>query len=115
MDNINTSSANIADALKLLDDAAELKKEELKSVITNKYGHLRSMIMETEKGFVKAVTDAKTQAVSAVMQAKEIGTEKGVELAKDLDKSVHTNPWPYIGGTAVIGLLLGFILGRNQK
>lgn len=115
MDKINTSSENIADALKLLDDAAELKKEELKSVIANKYGHLRSMIMETEKGFVKAVTDAKTQAMGAVMHAKEIGTEKGIELAKDVDKCVHTNPWPYIGGTAVIGLLLGFFLGRNQK
>jgi len=115
MDKTNTSSENIADALRLLDDAAEQKKDELKSVLANKYGHLRSMIMETEKGFVKAVGDAKTQAVSAVMHAKEIGTEKGIELAKDLDKNVHTNPWPYIGGTAVIGVLLGFMIGRNQK
>jgi len=28
---------------------------------------------------------------------------------------VHRNPWPYIGGTAAIGLLLGYILGRNRK
>jgi ElaB/YqjD/DUF883 family membrane-anchored ribosome-binding protein len=32
-----------------------------------------------------------------------------------VDKSVHRNPWPYIGGTAAVALLLGYILGRNRK
>ena len=115
MEKTNASTENIVEALKLLEEAAQQKKDELKSVMADKYTHLRSMIVDTEKGFVKALSDAKTHAVGAVMHAKEIGTEKGIELARDMDKKVHTNPWPYIGGTAVIGLLLGFILGRNQK
>jgi ElaB/YqjD/DUF883 family membrane-anchored ribosome-binding protein len=115
MDKTNTSSENIAEALKLLEEAAEQKKDELKSVMSDKYTHLRNMIMDTERGFVRAMADAKTHAVGAVMHAKEIGKEKSLELARGVDKSVHTNPWPYIGGTAVIGLLLGFILGRNRN
>jgi ElaB/YqjD/DUF883 family membrane-anchored ribosome-binding protein len=115
MDKTNTSSDNIAEALKLLEEAAEQKKDELKSVMSDKYTHLRNMIMDTEGGFVRAMADAKTHAVGAVMHAKEIGTEKSLELARGVDKSVHSNPWPYIGGTAVIGLLLGFILGRNRN
>jgi ElaB/YqjD/DUF883 family membrane-anchored ribosome-binding protein len=115
MDKINTSSENIAEALKLLDDAAEMKKDELKSLIANKYLHLKSMIMETETSFAKTLTDAKNQALNAVIHAKEIGTEKSIELARGLDKNVHSNPWPYIGGTAVIGVLLGFMLGRGKK
>lgn len=115
MDKVNTSSENIAEALKLLEEAAAQKKDELKSVMSDKYTHLRNMIMETESGFVRAVADAKKHAVEAVVHAKEVGTEKGLEIARDVDKKVHTNPWPFIGGTAVIGLLLGYILARNHK
>ncbi len=115
MEKSNTGNENIIEALKLLEEAAAQKKDELKSVMSDKYTHLRNMIMETENGFVRAVADTKKHAVEAVVHAKDIGTEKGLELARDVDKKVHSNPWPYIGGTAVIGLLLGFILARNQK
>lgn len=115
MNTTNTSSENIAEALKLLEEAAEQKRDELKHVMSDKYSHLRNMIMETQDGFAKVLIDAKAHAVETVMHAKEIGTEKGLELARDVDKRVHINPWPYIGGTAVIGLLLGFILGRNRN
>ena len=58
---------------------------------------------------------AKTHAVEAAIHAKDIGIEKAREMASDVDQHVHRNPWPYIGGTAVVGLLLGYILGRNRK
>jgi len=32
-----------------------------------------------------------------------------------VDKSVHQNPWPYIAGSAVVGALLGYNLGRSRK
>lgn len=115
MDKKNTSSENIAEALELLEEAAEQKKDELKSVMSDKYLHLKGMIMETENGFVKTLNEVKTHAVHAVMHAKEVGTEKGMELARDVDKNVHSTPWPYIGGAAVVSLLLGFLLGRNRN
>jgi len=113
MEKANTSNENIAEALKLLEEAAEQKKDELKSVMSDKYTHLRNMIMDSEKGFVRALADAKQQAVEAVTHAKDVGAEKSREVARDVDKSVHSNPWAYIGGTAVIGLMFGYILGRK--
>jgi ElaB/YqjD/DUF883 family membrane-anchored ribosome-binding protein len=115
MEKVNTSSENIAEALKLLEEAAEQKKDELKSVMSDKYTHLRSMIMETEKGVGKTLADAKKQAAEALLRAKELATEKSLEVARKVDQSVHSNPWPYIGSTAVIGLLLGFVLARSRK
>ena len=44
----NTSSEKIADALKLLEEAATQKKDELKSVMADKYMQLRNVIVETE-------------------------------------------------------------------
>ena len=115
MENANTGSENIAEALKLLEEAAKQKKDELKSVMSDKYTHLRSVIADTESGLAKKLAGAKNQAVEAAAHVKEVGVEKARELTRDVDKSVHENPWPYIGGTAVIGLLLGYILGRSPK
>jgi ElaB/YqjD/DUF883 family membrane-anchored ribosome-binding protein len=115
MDKVNTSSENIAEALKLLEEAAEQKKDELKSVMSDKYTHLRGMILETEKGFTRVLGDAKKHAVEAVVHAKDVSVEKSRAVAQEVDKSVHTNPWAYIGGTAVVGLVLGFVLARSRK
>ena len=115
MENTNTSNENIAAALKLLEEAALQKRDELKSVMSDKYTHLKSVIVETESGLVKALADAKKHAAEAALHAKDVGVEKARELVGDVDKNVHRNPWPYIGGTAVISLLLGWILGRNPK
>ncbi len=115
METTKTSSENIAEALKLLEEAAKQKKDELKSVMSDKYMHLRNAIIETESGLVRSLSDARKHAVEAAAHAKEVGVEKARELAGEVDESVHRNPWPYIGGTAVVGLLLGYVLGRDRK
>jgi len=91
------------------------KKDELKNVLSDKYTHLKSVISETEGGLAKSLADAKAHAAEAAARAKELGVEKAREIAGEVDKKVHVNPWPFIGGTAVIGLLLGYILGKNNK
>ena len=115
MENTNTSTENIAEALKLLEEAAEQKKDELKHVMSDKYMHLRTLITETESGFVKSLSDAKRHAAETASHAKDAGVEKAREIADTVDKSVHQNPWPYIAGSAVFGLLLGGLLGRGSK
>jgi ElaB/YqjD/DUF883 family membrane-anchored ribosome-binding protein len=111
----HTSGEKLEDALKLLEEAAKQKKDELKSAMSDKYTHLKNAIVETEASLVKALANARTHAVEAAVHAKDVAVDKTCEVARDVDKSVHTNPWPYIGGTAAIGLLLGYILGRNRK
>ena len=111
----HTSSEKISEALKLLEEAATQKKDELKSAMSDKYTHLRNAIVENERSLVKSLTSAKDHAVEAAIHAKDVGVEKAREIAGDVDKNVHRNPWPYIGGAAVVSLLLGYILGRNRK
>lgn len=110
-----TSSANIAEALKLLEEAAELKNDELKNLMSDKYTHLREMLMESEKGLAQKLASVKDHTVAAASHAQEVGVEKAREISSDVNKSVHQNPWPFIGGTAVISLLLGYILGRTPR
>jgi ElaB/YqjD/DUF883 family membrane-anchored ribosome-binding protein len=104
------SSEKIAEALKLLDEAAAEKKAELASLLTDRYGTLKSVILESEKAVGRAMVEGKTRAVEAGLHARDFGVEK----AKQVDEHVHRNPWPYIGGGALVGLLFGYILGRKN-
>jgi ElaB/YqjD/DUF883 family membrane-anchored ribosome-binding protein len=109
------SSENIAAALKLLDEAAKQKKDELRTVMSDKYTHLRSLILENESGLLESLTAVKDHALEAATDVKEAGVEKAREIARDVDKGVHQSPWPYIAGSAVVSVLLGYILGRSRK
>ena len=109
------SSENIAAALKLLEEAAKQKKDELRTIMSDKYTNLRSLILENESGLMESLTVVKDHALEAATDVKEASVEKAREIARDVDEGVHQNPWPYIAGSAVISVLLGYILGRSRK
>lgn len=111
----HTSSDKMAEALKLLDEAAKLKKDELKSLLCDKYTHLRDLVAGAESTLAHSLADARKHAVEAATHAKEVGVEKACAFATDVDKTVRSNPWPYLGGAAAAALLLGFLLGRDRK
>jgi len=109
------SSENIAAALKLLEEAAKQKKDELRTLMSDKYRNLRSLILEDESSLMESLTAAKDHAFEAATDVKEASVEKAREIARDVDKGVHQNPWPYIAGSAVVSVLLGYILGQSRK
>lgn len=111
----HTSHDKISEALKLLEETAMQKKEELSSLMTDKYTHLKHVMLANEHTLVKSLTHAKENAIEAVSSAGEAGMEKAREFAHDANKHVHRNPWAYVAGTAAAGLLLGYILGRSRK
>jgi len=94
----------INEALELLNAAARDKKAELQAAMADKYTDLSSV-------FGSLTDQMKQRAASAY----EAGKQKVVDVATDIDKSVHKNPWAYIGGTAVAALVFGFLLGRSRR
>ena len=111
----HTSNENIADALKLLEEAAKQKKDELKHLMSDKYTHLRDLIVDTEGSLMASLADAKHHAVAAAVHAKDVSVEKACEIAHDVDAHVRQHPWPYLAGTAAVGVLLGYLLARSRK
>lgn len=114
MNTVITSTEKLSEALKLLEDAAKEKKNELQGMIKGKYSHLKEVLIDKEEDITHALLAAKKQALKAAVQASEIGTERAKEIAADVDQQVHENPWPYIGGVALGSLLIGYILGRSK-
>ncbi len=102
----------ITDALELLNDAMKDKKEEVQKLISDKYHHVKEAFNESD--LRKSIDNAKKSTAESTARVCEAGEEKVKELATSVDQNVHNNPWPYIGGTAIVALLLGLIIGRKD-
>ena len=109
------SSENIAAALKLLEETAKQKKDELRTIMSDKYTNLRSLILENESSLMESLTTVKDHAFEAATDVKNASVDKAREIARDVDEGVHQNPWPYIAGSAVVSVSLGYILGHSRK
>jgi ElaB/YqjD/DUF883 family membrane-anchored ribosome-binding protein len=94
----------INEALELLNEVAKDKKAELQGMLSHKYGDLQS-----------AISGVAGKLQHNVIEGYHRSKEKVQELASEVDESVHKNPWPYIGGTALGFLILGYFLGRSKK
>ena len=110
-----TSSAKITEALRLLEEAATQKKDELKDALSDKYTHLIEAIVETEGGLVASLAHARKWAVAKAAHVKDVGVEKTREIAAEVDRNVEENRWSYIAGTAALAGLVGSLLGRHRK
>ena len=94
----------INEALELLNAAARDKKSELQAAMETKYTDLSSV--------VSAFTD---QVKNRTTEKFEAGKQKVVDVATDINKSAHKNPWAYVGGAAATALVFGYLLGRSRK
>ena len=112
MDKANRAE-RLTDALKLLEETTKEKKEELTTLVSDKYSNLKETLSDSTHNIAEKLGDVKVKAADAATRAREAGTDKAKEVAKTLDENVHRNPWPYVGGTAVVALLFGYILGRK--
>jgi len=114
MEQTLSNNEKITEALRLLEDAAKGKKEELRTLVSNKYRNLKDALGETKLDMAAAAAAARRRTMEAALQAKDIGLVKAREIAVEVDEQVHENPWPYISGVAVTALLIGYIMGKNK-
>jgi ElaB/YqjD/DUF883 family membrane-anchored ribosome-binding protein len=106
-----TSNAKISEALELLNEAAQEKRDELKGLLTDRYSHIRDAMtagVEHGKEVLKHSQDMTQEAIG-------LGKEKVKELAGDVDQRVHKDPWVYIAGAAAGSLLLGYLMGTKRR
>jgi len=108
---VKTSNSKISEALELLNEAAKEKKDELKGLMANRYSHIREAMTAGVDHGKEVFKHAQDITQKAIVQGKE----KAIEIATDVDKRVHKDPWVYIAGAAVASLLLGYLMGSKRK
>jgi ElaB/YqjD/DUF883 family membrane-anchored ribosome-binding protein len=129
-DDSNKRPGSIEEALRVLDEALARPAADLKEMIGQDFGNLRSAFGET---FARSVESATTSFSNLKDSARSTGKdtagrigefsseaisnlmENGREAAQALDKNIRANPWPMIGGIAAGTFALGFLLAKGSK
>ncbi|HTL46965.1 MAG TPA: hypothetical protein VL688_02755 [Verrucomicrobiae bacterium] len=108
---MKTQSRNdkIQEALELLNEAAKEKSEELYGIVEGKYSHIKQLLKDQTTNGKEMMGEARKR-FAKTLQAEE---ERLVETARNLDKKVHRNPWPFLGAAALGALIVGVALGKK--
>ena len=108
---VKTSNSKITEAFELLNEAAKEKRHEMKELMTDRYAHIKQAVLEGATQGKKILDNAQHIA----QEANTEGQETVKKAAKDVDKRVRENPWPYLGVIAVVSLILGYFIGSKRK
>ena len=114
METTHTSNEKISEALKLLEEAAREKKDEVRRLVSDKYVHLKNALGEAGHSMTESLESAEKCTLDAIRQAKEASVERIKNAGAAVDEQVHANPWPYIGGAALAAFICGYIVGRKK-
>jgi len=100
----------IHEALELLNQAAKEKGDELRQMLADKYDGVKDLIAVAVDKPAGWVADKTRAAGHAVVNAEVEVVEHVKQAAATVDESAHRYPWPWIGGAAVVGLLVGLLI-----
>lgn len=106
----NESMDKISDALKLLDEAAAEKRDEVANLISEKYHHLRDTLGEVRPVIQRAADNV----IAFAAEAKEKGAQRVDEAVRQIDRSAHDHPWGYVAAAGIGGLVLGLLFSRKE-
>lgn len=110
MDTVSHHNQKIDEALKLLNQAAKEKKEDFQKMVAEKYSHIREALSDAAAHQAETMHEWKERADGMIREGKA----KAAKTAKDIDHEVHKNPWMFIGGAAVVGLVAGLIIAGRR-
>lgn len=108
-------SKSISHALDVLNEAAKDSSDEVKEMITTDVRRIKAAFEDLKPEVKGAIRELRDASATTIDQAKEKVLESAQAAARKVDTSAHENPWRYVGGTALLAALTGFILGRKSK
>lgn len=104
-----SSKDKIQEALELLNEAAQDKKNEIYDLVGEKYDHLRGLFGESLSNG-RFVANGVKKRVLKNIHAEE---KKLRQTAAIWNRKIHKEPWMVIGGVALGSLVLGALLRRR--
>ncbi len=104
----------LAKALETLEAAVVKDRDNLRSLINDNYSSLKDALTDSKADMAQAVNTTTRRAVEAATRAREFAEIKAKEIALTVGKGVQANPWAYVGVVIAVGILVGYILGRDK-
>ena len=111
---VNSQNKKIAEALKVLEEAAEEQPSETQDLIDKSFPKLKEKLFGKNKKLQGSGDTPKFQISERFANAREVGEEKIKEVATKVDGQAHSNPWPFIGTIAFLSFILGLLMGHDD-
>ena len=102
--NVGTAKAQLMDDFSKVVSDTEALLRAVGSVPGDKASALRASVEESLGNAKKHLRDLQGAAV-----------EKTARAARATDEYVHDNPWPLIAGAAVVGFVVGLMVGGERE
>ncbi len=100
----------INDALEMLNQAAQGKKEDFSKLLTDKFGDLKKAFHDMESD----VSDEASEGLEKLKSLRDSAVGHTKDTAASVDKKVHDAPWISLGLTLVTAVALGVLLGKKN-
>lgn len=100
----------IQEALELLNEAAQGKKEEVFELVGDRYENLKNFFQSAAHNGEAIAGKTKKQILKSLHHEEK----KLKDAATQWDKKVHQSPWAFLGGVALGSLVIGLILGNKK-
>ncbi|HBA86263.1 MAG TPA: hypothetical protein DCZ95_19445 [Verrucomicrobia bacterium] len=105
-----TKNRKIHEALNLLNEVAAEKKDDLQTLMSDRYADLMTMIGSKQSQLSKVAH----HSAQRVAHAKDEAAARVGDAASRVNRHVRDEPWQSLGWVAVVGFALGYVLGRKK-
>ena len=103
MAHTTASIQTLDEALASLNEAAKDRREDLQKLISEKYTDLGSAFGGAAHASANWVSE----------QGREVGDTAKL-AASTVDHSIRNHPWYYVGGAALVGVVIGLLVGHQR-
>ncbi len=111
----NEKAKSISHALTILNEAAKDSSDEIRQMVSKDFRRIKETFSEhvpEVKGALREIRDASGESV---IHLRDRAVDSAKETARRVDETAHSNPWIFIGATAAVLGVLGFVLGRRSS
>ena len=112
----STATTTTATTAPSLAEHRERLARDMRAVVEDAEALLKHAVRDAGAGYGEARTRLEKSLVAARSQLSHLeqaALDSAVRAGRAADAYVHENPWPAIGASAGVGLLLGLLLGRR--
>lgn len=107
-------SKTINQALHVLNEAAKDSSDEIRTMITKDYQKIKEALGEVKPEILRAVRELREASEEMIVKTKDKIIDTTHQAANRVDRSAHDNPWYFVGATAAVAGIFGFMLGRKS-
>ncbi|MCB0362201.1 MAG: hypothetical protein KDD35_05750, partial [Bdellovibrionales bacterium] len=106
---------SLQDAMEVIKEAIKGSGSEVRSILERDYQSFRESLAKAKPEIQGALKDLGETTKENLQQVKASIETKGKEAAHYIDESAHKKPWIFIGVTAALFAVIGFLCGRKSN